>query len=124
VHVTSWDLATTLVAAATILAWALARSVRRLVPVALLVAMVAVTVVVVVAGIDVRQVADIASIPSALPSLSLPDVSAAPALVGGAVAVALVGLAQAASIAPSMPNPDGSRSDTNADFRSQGWANV
>lgn len=124
VHVTSWDLASTLVAAGTILVWALARSVRRLVPVALLVAMVAVTVVVVAAGIDVRQVADIASIPSALPGLSLPDVSAAPALVGGAVAVALVGLAQAASIAPSMPNPDGSRSDTNADFRSQGWANV
>ncbi|WP_264030885.1 SulP family inorganic anion transporter [Cellulosimicrobium sp. SH8] len=124
VHVTSWDLASTLVAAGTILVWALARSVRRLVPVALLVAMVAVTVVVVAAGIDVRQVADIASIPSALPGLSLPDLSAAPALVGGAVAVALVGLAQAASIAPSMPNPDGSRSDTNADFRSQGWANV
>ncbi|KLN35602.1 transporter [Cellulosimicrobium funkei] len=124
VHVTSWDLASTLVAAGTILVWAVARSVRRLVPVALLVAMVAVTVVVVTAGIDVRQVADIASIPSALPGLSLPDVSAAPALVGGAVAVALVGLAQAASIAPSMPNPDGSRSDTNADFRSQGWANV
>ncbi|UKJ66056.1 SulP family inorganic anion transporter [Cellulosimicrobium cellulans] len=124
VHVTSWDVASTLVAAGTILVWALARSVRRLVPVALLVAMVAVTVVVVAAGIDVRQVADIASIPSALPGMSLPDVSAAPALVGGAVAVALVGLAQAASIAPSMPNPDGSRSDTNADFRSQGWANV
>ncbi|KON74479.1 hypothetical protein M768_00715 [Cellulosimicrobium cellulans F16] len=124
VHVTSWDLASTLVAAGTILVWAVARSVRRLVPVALLVAMVAVTVVVVAAGIDVRQVADIASIPSALPGLSLPDASAAPALVGGAVAVALVGLAQAASIAPSMPNPDGSRSDTNADFRSQGWANV
>ncbi|WP_340698920.1 SulP family inorganic anion transporter [Cellulosimicrobium funkei] len=124
VHVTSWDLASTLVAAGTVLVWALARSVRRLVPVALLVSLVVVTVVVVAAGIDVRQVADIASIPSALPGLSLPDLSVAPALVGGAVAVALVALAQAASIAPSMPNPDGSRSDTDADFRSQGWANV
>ncbi|MCR1981886.1 hypothetical protein NSA53_06460, partial [Cellulosimicrobium cellulans] len=45
-------------------------------------------------------------------------------LTGQIPIVALVALAQAASIAPSMPNPDGSRSDTNADFRSQGWANV
>ncbi|MHA7134315.1 SulP family inorganic anion transporter [Oerskovia turbata] len=123
-HVTSWQLASALVALATIVVWALARSVRRLAPAALLVALVVVTVVVVAAGIDVRQVADIASIPSALPTLSLPDLSVAPALVGGSVAVALVALAQAASIAPSMPNPDGSRSDTNADFRSQGWANL
>ncbi|WP_435737885.1 SulP family inorganic anion transporter [Cellulosimicrobium sp. PMB13] len=124
VHVGSWDLPSTLVAAATVAVWVLARSVRRLVPVALLVAMVVVSVVVVVAGVEVEQVADIAAIPAALPGLSLPDLSVAPSLVGGAFAVALVGLAQAASIAPSMPNPDGSRSDANADFRSQGWANV
>ncbi|MBD8079561.1 SulP family inorganic anion transporter [Cellulosimicrobium arenosum] len=124
VHIGSWELAATLVAVATVVVWALARRVERLVPVALLVAMVVVSVVVVLASIDVRQVSDIASIPAALPGLSLPDLSVAPSLVGGAFAVALVGLAQAASIAPSMPNPDGSRSDANADFRSQGWANV
>ncbi|MEV7111005.1 SulP family inorganic anion transporter [Streptomyces anulatus] len=38
--------------------------------------------------------------------------------------VALVALAQAAGIAPSMPNPDGTRSDVNGDFRSQGYANL
>ncbi len=38
--------------------------------------------------------------------------------------MALVALAQAAGIAPSMPNPDGSRSDVNGDFRSQGYANL
>ena len=124
VHAGSWDVATTLVAVGTIAAWALARSVRRLVPVALLVAMVLVSLVVGIFGIDVRKVSDIASIPASLPGLTLPDLSVAPHLIGGAFAVALVGLAQAASIAPSMPNPDGSRSDANADFRSQGWANV
>ncbi|MBD5785643.1 SulP family inorganic anion transporter [Cellulosimicrobium terreum] len=124
VHIGQWELAATLVSTATIVVWALSRRVKKLVPVALLVAMVVVTVVVVATGVDVRQVSDIASIPAALPSLSLPDVSVAPELVGGAFAVALVALAQAASIAPSMPNPDGSRSDANADFRSQGWANL
>jgi SulP family sulfate permease len=38
--------------------------------------------------------------------------------------VALVALAQAAGVAPSMPNPDGSRSDANGDFTSQGIANL
>ncbi len=123
-HVGSWDLGSTLGAVATIAVWALARSVKRLVPVALLVAMVLVSLVVGIFGIDVRLVSDIASIPASLPGLTLPDLSVAPHLIGGAFAVALVGLAQAASIAPSMPNPDGSRSDANADFRSQGWANV
>lgn len=123
-HIGSWELTTTLVALATVLVWAGSRTVKRLEPVALLVAMVLVSVVVAVAALDVETVRDIASIPAALPSLTLPDLSAAPHLVGGAFAVALVALAQAASIAPSMPNPDGSRGDANADFRSQGWANL
>ncbi|MFI7391516.1 alkyl sulfatase C-terminal domain-containing protein [Streptomyces tendae] len=38
--------------------------------------------------------------------------------------VALVALAQAAGIGPSMPNPGGTRSDMNGDFRSQGCANL
>ncbi|MEU0402268.1 SulP family inorganic anion transporter [Streptomyces sp. NPDC006197] len=66
----------------------------------------------------------IASIPAALPSFTAPDLSAVPELIGGAFSVALVALAQAAGISPSMPNPDGSRSDDNGDFRSQGYANL
>ncbi|MEV0600406.1 hypothetical protein AB0I82_14080 [Streptomyces sp. NPDC050315] len=51
-----------------------------------------------VLGTDVRLVRDIARIPASLPAFSAPDLSAAPHLLGGAVPVALVALAQAAGI--------------------------
>ncbi|MFD7292420.1 SulP family inorganic anion transporter [Streptomyces sp. NPDC059897] len=123
-HVGDWKGAATLVAAVTVAVWAATRAVRRLESVALLVAMVVVSVGVAVAGTDVELVRDIAHIPGALPTFSAPDLSALPDLLTGACSVALVALAQAAGISPSMPNPDGSRSDVNADFRSQGYANV
>ncbi|MCQ4210940.1 SulP family inorganic anion transporter [Streptomyces longispororuber] len=123
-HIGSWQGAATLVAVITVVVWAATRAVRRLESVALLVAMVVVSVGVGIAGTDVELVRDIAHIPGALPLFSAPDLSAVPHLIGGAFSVALVGLAQAAGIAPSMPNPDGSRSDVDADFRSQGYANV
>ncbi|MFF7775039.1 SulP family inorganic anion transporter [Streptomyces tanashiensis] len=124
VHVGDWQGAATAVAAATVAVWAAARSVRRLEPVALLLAMVVVSVGVFALSVDVELVRDIADIPAALPSLTAPDLSVVPELVGGAFSVALVALAQAAGIAPSMPNPDGSRSDVNGDFRAQGYANL
>ncbi|MBW5249976.1 SulP family inorganic anion transporter [Streptomyces sp. P01-B04] len=123
-HIADWQLAATLTALATVALWALAHAVRRLEPVALLIAMVAVSVGAGLLGTDIETVKDIASIPGALPSFTAPDLSAVPDLAWGAVSVALVGLAQAAGIAPSMPNPDGSRSDINGDFRSQGYANL
>ncbi|MFF5931719.1 SulP family inorganic anion transporter [Streptomyces hydrogenans] len=123
-HIGEWQLAATLVAAATIAVWAATRLVRRLEPVALLVAMVVASAAVAVLGTDVELVGGIAHIPAALPGFSAPDLSAVPALLGGAVAVALVGLAQAASIGPSVPNPDGSRSSVNGDFAAQGLANL
>ncbi|MFF7442719.1 SulP family inorganic anion transporter [Streptomyces sp. NPDC008122] len=69
-------------------------------------------------------VRDIASIPAALPSFTAPAWDVMPELAAGAVSVALVALARAAGISPSMPNPDGSRSSVNGDFVSQGVANV
>ncbi|MCX5559767.1 SulP family inorganic anion transporter [Streptomyces sp. NBC_00038] len=123
-HLADWQLDATLVALATILLWALARLVHRLEPVALLIAMVLATAGVAVLGTDVELVRDIAHIPAALPGFSTPDLSAVPHLAGGACAVALVALAQAASIAPSVPNPDGSRSSVNGDFAAQGLANL
>ncbi|MFY0512956.1 SulP family inorganic anion transporter [Streptomyces anulatus] len=123
-HVGDWQLAATLTALTTIALWAVARAVKRLEPVALLIAMVLVSAAVAVLSTDVDLVKDIASIPAALPSFTAPDPTAAPDLVQGAVSVALVALAQAAGIAPSMPNPDGTRSDINGDFRSQGYANL
>ena len=119
-----WQLAPTLVAVATIAVWALAHAVRRLEAVALLIAMVLVSVVVAVLGTDVELVRGIARIPAALPGFSAPSFGAMPHLVGGAFSVALVALAQAAGVSPSMPNPDGSRSSVNGDFASQGLANL
>lgn len=124
VGVGHWQLAPTLVAVATVAVWACARAVRRLESVALLIAMVLVSVVVAILGTNVELVRGIAHIPAALPSFSAPTWSAMPHLVGGALSVALVALAQAAGVAPSLPNPDGSRSSVNGDFASQGLANL
>lgn len=123
-HVGDWEGAATVVAVVTVVVWALARAVKRLEPVALLIAMVVASGGVAVFATDVELVRDIARIPGALPGFSAPDLSAVPDLIGGAFSVALVALAQAAGIAPSMPNPDGSRSDVNGDFRAQGYANA
>ncbi|MGW6393715.1 SulP family inorganic anion transporter [Streptomyces sp. NPDC055103] len=123
-HIDDWVLSATLVAVATIAIWAVTRLVKRLEPVALLVAMVLASVAVAVLGTDVELVRDIAHIPASLPGFSAPDLCAVPELLGGTVAVALVALAQAASIGPSVPNPDGSRSSVNGDFAAQGLANL
>ncbi|WNM43213.1 SulP family inorganic anion transporter [Kitasatospora sp. CM 4170] len=123
-HAPDWQLSATLVAAATIAVWALAHAVRRLRPVALLVAMVVVSAAVAALGTDVELVRDIAEIPAALPGFSAPAWDALPHLAPGALSVALVALAQAAGISPSVPNPDGSRSSVNGDFVSQGVANL
>ncbi|MFE9428352.1 SulP family inorganic anion transporter [Kitasatospora sp. NPDC006697] len=124
VHVGSWQLADTLTAAATIGVWAIAHAVKRLRTVALLIAMAAVSIAVALLGTDVELVKGIADIPSALPHLTAPQWSAFPHLIGGAVSIALVALAQAAGISPTVPNPDGSKSDANRDFTAQGLANV
>jgi sulfate permease, SulP family len=123
-HIGDWQLTATLVSVTTIVVWALARTVRRLEAVALLIAMIAVSVLVAVLGSDVELVSSIAAIPGALPSFTSPAWDAMPHLLGGALSVALVALAQAAGISPSMPNPDGSRSGVNGDFMSQGVANL
>ncbi|MFJ4713894.1 SulP family inorganic anion transporter [Streptomyces sp. NPDC088785] len=123
-HIGEWKGAATLVAVITVAVWAASRAVEKLKPVALLIAMVVVSAGVAVLSTDVELVRDIARIPARLPGFSAPDPAAVPSLVGGAFSVALVALAQAAGIAPSMPNPDGSRSDVDGDFRAQGYANA
>ena len=124
VHVGSWDGTTVAVAAATVAVWAGFRFVRPLASYATLIALVAVTAVVRIADIDVETVGGIASIPNALPPLTGPAWSEIPNLLLGAVAVALVALAQAAGIAAAVPNPDGRRSDASSDFTAQGLANL
>ncbi|WP_245797409.1 SulP family inorganic anion transporter [Mangrovactinospora gilvigrisea] len=124
VHLPHWDGTATALAAGTVAAWAAAHAVKALRATALLLAMVAASLVSGLAGLDVETVRDIARIPAALPHFTAPDLGATPHLIGGAVSVALVALAQAAGIGPTVPNPDGSRSSVNGDFLAQGAANA
>jgi sulfate permease, SulP family len=123
-NVGSWRLATCLVALGTVAVWAVFHLVKPLKAFATLIALVVVTVAVTALHVDVETVGDIASIPNALPPLVLPNLEAVPGLLGGGLAVALVGLAQAAGISAAVPNPDGSRSNTSRDFTAQGVANL
>ncbi|WP_328478433.1 SulP family inorganic anion transporter [Actinoplanes sp. NBC_00393] len=123
-HVGSWDLTSVLVAAGTVAVWAVVHAVPRLKPFAVLGALVVMTAVAVIFSLDVRTVGDIGAIPNALPHPILPDLSVLPDLLFGAVAVALVALAQAAGIGAAVPNPDGTRPDVSKDFTAQGLANL
>ncbi|WP_370065746.1 SulP family inorganic anion transporter [Mycobacterium sp. MAA66] len=123
-HVGSWQPTACLVTLATVAVWAAFRAIKRLEAFATLIALVVVTVVVAVARIRVETVGDIASIPNALPPFVVPSPHAVLELLAGGLAVALVGLAQAAGIAAAVPNPDGSRSNTSGDFTAQGAANL
>jgi SulP family sulfate permease len=123
-HVGAWQPAPCLVAASTVVVWAAFHFVKPLHAFATLIALVVVTVAVVVMHVDVETVGDIASIPNELPPLVLPHPDAIPGLLGGGLAIALVALAQAAGIAATVPNPDGSRSNTSRDFVAQGAANL
>ena len=73
--------------------------------------------------LHVETVGDIASVPNALPPFVVPNFGAVPGLLVGGLAVALVGLAQAAGISAAVPNPDDSRPNTSGDFVAQGAAN-
>lgn len=119
-----WQLAATLTALATVAVWAVVRLVKRLEAVSVLVALVVVSLAIGILGTDVEMAGDIAQIPAALPSFTAPDFGVVGALLPGAFAVALVALAQAASIGPTVPNPDGTKSSVDGDFIAQGIANV
>ncbi|MET8468331.1 SulP family inorganic anion transporter [Streptomyces sp. NPDC006422] len=117
-HVGDWQGTTVLVA------WAAFRAVRKLESYATLLALLLVSVVCGILDPDVELVRDIAAIPRSLPPFSAPDLAAVPELAAGAVAIALVALAQAAGISAAVANPDGTRPDASSDFRAQGLANI
>ena len=123
-NVGQWQPETVLVSTATIAVWTVVRFIKPIRAMATLVALIVVTVPVALLGLNVKLVSDIAAIPRSLPPFSLPDVADMPALAAGAVAVALVALAQAAGISAAVANPDGSRSDASKDFTAQGLANI
>ncbi len=123
-HADVWDGPTLLVSGATIGVWAVFRFIRPLASLATLISLVIVTVVVTITDTDVEKVGDIAKVPEAFPSVTGPHWSALPHLALGALAVSLVGLAQAAGISAAVPNPDRSRPSASGDFLAQGVANV
>ncbi|MCK0172992.1 SulP family inorganic anion transporter [Mycolicibacterium sp. F2034L] len=123
-HIPSWQLAPCLVALGTVGVWAVFHFIKPLEAYATLIALVVVTVAVTLIDVKVETVGDIASIPNALPPLLIPNFAAIPELLAGGLAVALVGLAQAAGISAAVPNPDRSRPSTNGDFVAQGAANL
>jgi sulfate permease, SulP family len=123
-HIGSWQLTACMVALGTVAVWAVCHFIKPLEAFAILLALVVMTAVVAVADIEVETVGDIASIPNALPPFVVPNFTAMPELLAGGLAIALVGLAQAAGISASVPNPDGRRPSTSGDFVAQGVANV
>lgn len=123
-HIGSWVLPACLVALATVAVWAVFRLIKPTEAFATLISLVVVTVGVTALGVEVETVGDIAAIPNALPPFVLPNFAAIPELLAGGLAVALVGLAQAAGISAAVPNPDKSRPSTSGDFSAQGAANI
>lgn len=124
VHIGDWKWPIVGTALGTVVIWTAVRWFRRLRSLAILVAMLTATLAVTVAEPSVPLAGDMAAIPGGLPAPVWPDWSVAPELLGGAVAVALVALAQAAGIGVAVPNPDGRRADVNRDFIAQGLANL
>src|SRR5690606_24420373 len=90
----------------------------RLASFALMMAMVAATLVTHLFGWeDVRLVGDAYSIPASLPLPILPELSLLSELTFTGVAAGIVGLVQGAGVSQSYPNPDGSYPNISADFR-------
>lgn len=123
-HIGLWQPTAVAVAAGTVAVWAVFHFIKPLRSFAILIALVVMTAVVAIAHIGVETVGDIASITNSLPPVTVPNFAAMPELLVGGVAVALVALAQAAGISAAVPNPDGSRSNMNGDFKAQGVANL
>ncbi|MFV0533385.1 MAG: SulP family inorganic anion transporter [Cumulibacter sp.] len=84
----------------------------------------------VVAAFDlqgIETIGDIASIPTgldAVPTPHMPDLSLVPTLIPAAIAAAIVGLSEAATVGSAYPNRDGTPSDASRDFIAQGAANL
>lgn len=74
---------------------------------------------------SVQIVRDVGEIPRGLPAPFLPSLSdLSPAVVTGALAVALISLVQGAGVSQSVPNLDGSPSSASRDFVAQGAGNA
>jgi SulP family sulfate permease len=73
---------------------------------------------------SVALVVDTASIPRGLPKPMIPIPILSPDLITAGIAVAIIGLIQAAGISLGYPNPDGKYPNVSRDFVGQGIANL
>jgi SulP family sulfate permease len=130
-HPGEWDPTTTVVGVGTIvLAFGL-KVVPRLDRYALVLVVVVGTLAVWLLDVDTPLISDEATIPTGLAAVpiptsldQLPDLTMVPTLLVGAIAIAIVALAQGAGIRPAFPNPDSSASSASRDFLGQGMGNV
>ena len=92
----------------------------------LLVAMVVASILAAIMGAEAHNIRLVGELPRTLPSLSLPDLSFSTIkqLGSGALAVALLGLVEAVSIARSVSLKSGQHINGNQEFIGQGLANV
>ena len=92
----------------------------------MLIAMVVGSLLALVIGDHSHGIALVGELPASLPPLSLPDFSlgSLKALGSGALAIAMLGLVEAVSIARSVALKSGQRIDGNQEFIGQGLANV
>lgn len=89
-----------------------------------LVVVVAGILLVAFAGLDDAGVALIAPVPSGLPLPGLPDFSALPALVPGALAIAVMAFLESAAVARGIRRPIEPQIDSNQELLATGAANV
>ncbi|HEX20219.1 MAG TPA: SulP family inorganic anion transporter [Acidiferrobacteraceae bacterium] len=92
----------------------------------LLAAMVIGSILALIIGAEAHQIKLVGELPRSLPPLSLPDFSlgALRKLGSGALAIAMLGLVEAVSIARSVALKSGQRIDGNQEFVGQGLANI
>jgi SulP family sulfate permease len=127
-HIGEWDPYTTIVGVGSIIVLLALKWIRPLEKFAdVLIIVLSSLFVLLVGWATVELVGDLADVPSgleALPKPVLPDLSAIPLLIGGAIAAAVVGLAEGSGVGAGYPNPDGSKSDMSRDFSAQGLGNM
>ena len=120
-NIPNWDLATTVVGAATIIATIGLKIIPQTEKMASIIVLILGTVVVSVLSIEIEL---IGPIPGGLPAFTAPDFSLIPELALGSISVALVALVQGAGISTAVPNPDGSKSSASRDFIGEGLGNL
>jgi len=127
-HIGEWDLYTTFIGVGSIIVLLGLKRINAVEKFAdVLIIVLSALFVLLVGWASVELVGDIADVPSgleALPKPVLPDLSSIPLLIGGAIAAAVVGLAEGSGAGAAYPNPDGSKSDLSRDFSAQGLGNM